>query len=51
MRGMGLDRIKGGLMEFEGIKLPWKRGVGGGAKALAEAGCPEGTGDKAQAAD
>lgn len=24
---------------------------GGGARALAEAGCPEGSGDKAQAAD
>lgn len=51
MRGMGPDHIRRGLMEFGGIKQPWKRGLGGGAKALAEAGCPEGAGDKAQAAD
>lgn len=39
-------------MELEagvGMKLPWKRG--GDARALAEAGCPKHSGDKAQAAD
>lgn len=47
---MGLNCSREGLMEFGRMKLPWKS-EGRGARALAEAGCPEGSGDKAQAAD
>lgn len=42
---MGLDRTLGGLMEFGGDEVAMEK-WGGGARALAEAGCPEGSGDK-----